>query len=209
MLPDDARHGTKNGYSAGCRCAPCTAGNTRAHKLYLLGRSPRLVDASGSRRRVRALLALGWTNLEVAEACGRTTREWAHYIATSDGRIREDIARDVAAAYERMSMTLPEGKYRNRGRTLARRKGWLPPLAWDDIDTDPEPTGWQYAAPDRAEQIADLADMGFGVTEVCRRLKLSREALQKWCGNHDMHATYRLLAGREYVVENQWTEVAS
>jgi hypothetical protein len=48
--------------------------------------------------------------------------------------IHRTTADTIAAAYESLSMTVPEGAYANRNRAIAARRGWLPPLAYDDID---------------------------------------------------------------------------
>lgn len=138
MTADRLPHGTRDRYNQlGCRCEPCTAANTREHKLYLLGYRPKLIDGTGTRRRIQALRALGWTYAEIGEACGRTTRGWAAQLVNVPGKIRQDVAADIAAAYERMSAQAPEGKFRARGRRLAAEQGCYPPLAWDDID-DPD-----------------------------------------------------------------------
>lgn len=59
----------------------------------------------------------------------------------------------------------PERRPRGRPR-LRRRTGWLPPLAWDDIDTDPEPQhhAWRVEKDDDLDEIAiERALAGDGV----------------------------------------------
>jgi DNA-binding NarL/FixJ family response regulator len=55
-------------------------------------------------------------------------------------------AHDVAALYERLWNTRPPrttGEQRaaaDAAQAHAAARGWLPPLAWDDIETDTDPT---------------------------------------------------------------------
>lgn len=180
MSPDDPRHGTRAGYSAHRRagqdaCADCRRANTRDHKLFLLGRKPRLIDPLGTHRRIRALLALGWTHVEIARHCGLTTRGWTSELLRA-GQVRQDTAAAIARAYDAMSGQVPQGKYRDRGRSIARAKGWPPPLAWDDIDRDPEPPS--AAEVDDVDEVAverilrgdwRLSSTRAERVEVCRR----------------------------------------
>ena len=52
---------------------------------------------------------------------------------------------DIAALYDELwdqqppTHTRAQRVGRSYALTVARRHGWLPPLAWDDIDTDPAP----------------------------------------------------------------------
>jgi hypothetical protein len=54
-------------------------------------------------------------------------------------------AQDVDALYEQLwNLRLPQSTDDQRAsadaaRVFAAERGWLPPLAWDDIDTDSEP----------------------------------------------------------------------
>lgn len=174
-----APHGTSNRYKSGCRCTPCRRDHTREKKAWLLGLRGQLVPALGTHRRIRALVALGWTYGEIAAACGVTTREWTGDVLRSE-RVHIDTHERVADAYRAMSMTVPEGPLRNRQRLFAARKGWLPPLAYDDPDTDPEPPGEPASSspgsydPAVVERILG-GDWRMGATTAERR-----EVLRRW-----------------------------
>jgi hypothetical protein len=80
-------------------------------------------------------------------------------------------AQDVTELYERLSPTPPPrstGQQRataDAARAHAAKQGWRPPLAWDDIDTDPtpEPTSGTRP-PDDVDEIAiERALAGDGV----------------------------------------------
>lgn len=133
-----AKHGTKYRYQLGCRDECCTRANTRALKLWRAGLTSTLVDATGTKRRIQALIAMGWTLQEVSTDAGGYTKNWCHLILNQE-TVTSTTAAKIAAVYERLSMTVPTGPYRQRTRSRAARNGWLPPLAWDDIDTDEAP----------------------------------------------------------------------
>ena len=161
------------------------------------------VASHSATRRLRALHALGWTWVAIAADADlslsliKTTArgEWAVIEARHDHAIR--------AAYDRLSMRLPvaEDRYQRSAigaaRNSARRKGWPPPLAWDDIDTDPDPTGWEYVPATRAEQLRDLHERGDSITTACQQLKVGRRTLEKWCERNGMSAIYADLVRRE------------
>lgn len=85
----------------------------------------------GTVRRIRALLALGWTHAEMLRRTGvHTRRVICHPSPVVTARTRAAIAE----LYEELCMT-PGPSEKNRAR--AARLGWVPPLAWDDID-DPD-----------------------------------------------------------------------
>jgi lambda repressor-like predicted transcriptional regulator len=194
-----ARHGTKYGYQKGCRHDCCTRANTKALKLWRAGLTSTLVDATGTKRRIQALVSLGWTLHEISTEAGGYTKNWAHLLLKQD-TVTSTTAAKVDAVFERLSMTVPIGPYRNRTRNRAARNGWLPPLAYDNIDDpDEQPTDWHYRDPDRADLLADLVEQGAGITEACTRLKVSRDTLERWCARNGHSGLYSQLVAREYV----------
>jgi hypothetical protein len=80
-------------------------------------------------------------------------------------------AQDVGELYERLSPTPPPrstGQQRataDAARAHAAEQGWRPPLAWDDIDTDPTPEPTPGTRPpDDVDEIAiERALAGDGV----------------------------------------------
>lgn len=147
LRPDDPRHGSWAGYVRGCRLECCRTAaalyqKTRIHDARN-GRR-RTVPARGTRRRLEALVALGWSFRDISNRAGvvlQTVHRWH-----DSERVYKRTARTVAAVYDELSMTLPPQEtaaQRNtvsRMHTLAKRRGFLPPLAWDDIDNDPAPS---------------------------------------------------------------------
>lgn len=111
-----------------------------------------LVPAEGTRRRLQALACLGWSAPAVATAAG-VSLPTVHRISSS-ATVRVIVRNAIAAAYERLWDQEPpaETTAQRRSRTFtlhaAHAAGWAPPLAWDDIDTDPEPQQGEDAGVD-------------------------------------------------------------
>ena len=152
MTPNDPRHGTSAGYDAHRRngekaCDPCRDAACRYEKGARFDRlrgRPRTLPAVGTARRLQAPGAMGYTLGEIAAECDTSwdmVQKWIH----RDGIVRRDTADYVQRVFARLCMTPPpettgkEKWRRSYARTVARKNGWLPPLAWDDIDRDPEP----------------------------------------------------------------------
>lgn len=143
MTPDDPRHGTTRGFHAGCREQCCRAAIARYEKGTKYRRHAGItwaIPATGTQRRIQALMALGWTSTDIADACGWLHRN--HVLRVLKGQkgkpcrwVERKTYRTVAVVFESLSMQIPpHTPYRARCRSMARRKGYLPPLAWDNID---------------------------------------------------------------------------
>lgn len=89
------------------------------------------VDGTGSTRRIRALLAFGYTAVALADELGLAESAVGN-IARGRAQVRAVTAETIATAYRRLSATPGPS---NRSRILAARNGWHGPLAWgEDID---------------------------------------------------------------------------
>lgn len=91
------------------------------------------VPAIGSARRIRALVAMGWRYVDLEPETGISSKELSRLATDSQLRIGRVRAGMVAEAYDRLSMTTGPS---SKARVRARRKGWAPPLAWDDETID-------------------------------------------------------------------------
>lgn len=187
--------GTRAGYDRHRRagqtaCDPCRRAAARyeqERQLDLLRGRPRLVDATGTRRRIQALIALGYRHTILAVELGVS-----HDVIRKRSlapKVNRDTAEAVAAMYERLSMTCPVGRTHHervaisRARNLAARRGWAPPLAWDDIDTDPTPTGAGWTATRWGSEL--LAEWGYlraageSIEQAARQLGVTVDAIEK------------------------------
>lgn len=108
----------------------------------LLGTNPQptrmgYVPAVGTIRRIRALARIGWSMQEVARASGGRVRLDTLRAVNSvePEKVRYVTKEAVDDAYRELCMRIPpKGRTPSQVRTRAIRKGWLPPLAYDDID---------------------------------------------------------------------------
>jgi uncharacterized protein YerC len=101
---------------------------------------PRKVDATGTVRRLRALVAVGWTFWAISARAGHA-KTWALNItrSTTVTTTTRDL---IARLYDEMWNTLPplntpvEKQSYARSRRIAQKHGWASPLAWDDDTID-------------------------------------------------------------------------
>lgn len=88
------------------------------------------VPAIGTRRRIRALLRMGWPHAELRARSGVYTAVTATQAGDWVAKATHDA---IAATYNALAMT-PGPSERARGR--AAKSGYPPPLAWDDDSID-------------------------------------------------------------------------
>lgn len=201
MSPDDPRHGTTAGHyqhrkEGETACEPCIKAKTRYEKIRTVYGN-RMVPAIGTRRRVRALKAMGHSGADIAARLG-VTYQAVHKLEHSEAeRVWAATAENVRRVFEEMCMTLPTGYHRKRIRNAAERAGYAPPLAYDNIDTDDAPRDWQRTKDDWIAELYDLDEQHAGISTVLQRLGLSRKSLQKRCERHDLTPLYSRMVARE------------
>lgn len=106
--------------------------------------SMRGVDATGTRRRVQALMRIGWPSREVAARVG--TNPHALLVRLSDERVSYAFAHRIADLYEELARTPGPSRH---ARTLAAHLGYPAPASWDDGQIDnprAKPRGVRRAA---------------------------------------------------------------
>lgn len=113
------------------------------------GASTGYVDATGPRRRLQALAAVGWPLRVQAERTGLTASALSRIRGGRVLVVRAATAELVRRAYQSMSRRPPvESQYpgASQVRAEARRRGWVPALCWEDEEARDDPA----AVPDRA-----------------------------------------------------------
>lgn len=93
------------------------------------------ISAHGAQRRVQALVALGWPLEQIGAWLGCPGHVLAQLIGPDSRSVSGRQHRQIDAVYRRRMMAAPTVKDPG-ALALAAEQGWLPPLAWDDIDRD-------------------------------------------------------------------------
>lgn len=100
-----------------------------------------LVDGTGTRRRLRALVALGWPAKQIGARLGfssRTTWQLTRPDVPESQPVRVGTRDAVRRAYDELCLTVPPpSRFRTRAVNIAAANHWPPPLAWDDDIDDP------------------------------------------------------------------------
>lgn len=120
-----------------------------------------LVDGTGTRRRICALIALGWPARTIATRLGASSRNmWeltgptAPVRALVTVRLRDAVTR----LYDEISLVVPpRSAHTTRARNIAAARGWVPPLAWDDDTIDDPAATPTLDAPDLRGGVDDVA----------------------------------------------------
>ena len=138
-------------------------------------------EATGTMRRLRALVAIGYPYTEIAAAVGMHERPIGAIARGDYDKVRVATAEAVLALYARLSMVPGTSSL---ARTIAGRNGWVPPLAWDeDVIDDPnaEPELAVDGAPAwfvLAENAVELQDLGLTREQSAARLGATVEELR-------------------------------
>jgi hypothetical protein len=156
-----------------------------------------VVDASGSRRRLQALVAIGHCQSALGHRLGLPPTLMTHVM--SQPRMIARKARAVRALYDELWNVPPDESTPaaragvKKALRMAEARGWAPPMAWDD-DTIDDPAagpagGWQrrsgklIRAVELAEDAAFVREHGgyrnATSEQVAMRLGVKRDALDK------------------------------
>lgn len=125
------------------------------------------MPALGAQRRIQALIIQGWSRARLAR---ELHVEEKTLVALLDARrTRPKVHEAVAGMFTRLwDAPPPQATEAARAecaaaRTEAQARGWMPPLAWDDIDTDKAPA-LTVVEPEHIDPVAvELAMAGENV----------------------------------------------
>jgi transcriptional regulator with XRE-family HTH domain len=156
-------------------------------------------DGTGTRRRITALVAIGWSQQKLADALGMEHRNLGHLLADRE-QVTARTARTVRDLYDRLWNTPPPAGTRwektsaTRSRGYAARRGWQPPGVWDDADMDDpaarpsvewlRPGGNRYRGSQLADDVRELMRYELGRTAIAERLGVTVDAIDKALSRH-------------------------
>lgn len=147
-----------------------------------------LVDGTGTRRRFRALVAIGWPADRLRARLNASSRT-AWYLTSPQFLMSDPVrtsTRDaVRALYDELSLTLPEpSAATTRARRYAHARRWPPPLAFDDETIDDPAArpahnarGHVVGGPrdlDLEERVLELTRAGLSAAQIALRLRTSQ-----------------------------------
>lgn len=142
------------------------------------------VAALGTRRRLRALVAAGYSRRYLCGRLGMDLTNGCRLWRDDHEFVLAATARAVEAFFVELQLTPgPSSRARNEGR----RRGWPLPLAWDeDSIDDPDSTPDTGAATRTsfADWYSDIRDLGLDDHEAARRRGVSVESLQSMARRH-------------------------
>ena len=149
------------------------------------------VDGTGTRRRLQALVAVGWPRSQIATRIGMARSNFGKVIQGT-GNVYSGTAKAAVALYDELwDQTPTRGRARSiRYATLAH---WAVPMAWD-TETIDDPT----AKPDLGEHdnltggkrihvddIEFLIDQGLTIEQAAHRLGVVKSTIEHACARGD------------------------
>jgi hypothetical protein len=155
------RHGDMSAYTRyGCRCPDARETWRLYGKRRREGRPEvRKVPVVGMSRRLNALMAIGYDFPAMSQLSGLPVNTLKGVAQSRRANTYRHVAERVCELYRQRSM-IPGGSV--RAVTWAKRQGYAPPLAWDDID-DPnaEPQGVGFDPRPRHQRLPPGAELVF------------------------------------------------
>lgn len=147
------------------------------------------VDATGTRRRVQALIAYGYSQRDISRRLGYAADNLSTLVHGDLTTVKQSTHDRVAALFDELS-TRPGTDTRARNRGL--REGWPLPLDWDDDEID-NPTATAERSPERhydprfdiervewrREKVATLTRLGLSANEIGAQLRVTERTVQR------------------------------
>lgn len=163
---------------SGSQVRRSTAAAVLAVRLDQAAPIPRgMVDATGSRRRLQALMALGHTLPDIARLVGVGISSLQQTVDGRWARIKTTTATKIGRVYRQLSISpAPESRVAEQARNDAMAKGWYGPMAWADIDDPacvPDPNEPVAPMSVHPNDVAELAAQGLDDAAIGRRLGVS------------------------------------
>lgn len=145
------------------------------------------VPTVGARRRVHALMRIGWPHLDIAGG-NRSTMRLIQAVCAAEGRyVLAGTHRLISSRFDALGMDVGPSAIVRR---IAERRGYPPPLAWDEDEID-DPEGLpRFDGNDDLHLRHQLYRQGVSDSEMARELGVSRDAIRVWRVRHDLPSNY-------------------
>ncbi|PFG16299.1 hypothetical protein ATK74_0833 [Propionicimonas paludicola] len=148
-----------------------------------------MVDGTGTRRRLQALVTVGWSQSRLASELGWTVANFGHLIHGT-GLVTKGTAARVRDLYDRCWSAPPTATTRQerggitRARKVARQHGWMPPMAWDDDTIDDPAARPNVGVPAvttnaRIEDVRELLELGEHPDMIAARIGMKASSLHE------------------------------
>lgn len=146
------------------------------------------VDSTGTRRRLQALMLMGWSGSELGRRIGVLPTNMPSLIHGT--RVTAARARAVRHLYEELRDRRPTARNGQHAASIARataaacRLGWAPPAAWDHATID-DPAGWPDVGERPRSHVVDLnevqhlAEGGCSLEEIARRMNTTVASIER------------------------------
>lgn len=158
----------------------------------------RNIDATGTQRRLQALVTIGWSQARLSRHLGMQQRNFGTMMAAAQVTVKRALA--VRALYEQCWNRPQTGAdwhskaAATRARNYAKAHGWLPPMAWDDDTIDDPATTPDLGGKDKlrdtiADDVAFMYSTGSSRDEIAERLGSPWKSVEKQLyrvGRHDL-----------------------
>lgn len=174
------------------------------------------VPSTGIFRRIEGLGRLGWSRSAIVREARRINPNWTISEATigqlmskRNDVVRPHTAEAIRAVYDSLSMKIPpHNRQTAQVRGRAERKGWYPPLAWDENaidDPNARPHGyWARSGDEMGQALIDeaLVDRVLDGEKKPRRLtnaeagEIVRRALARGQSTYEIERLYGLKTDR-------------
>lgn len=138
------------------------------------------VTARGAKRRLQSLYALGYSIDRLGELANYGKRNTILVIHGERTWITSDVDQRIRRLWDELCMTPPSTETRfdrggvTRAKRNAARLGYLPPLAWDNIDLDDEPAKVTEHKRNTLDEYRHLTGLGESHKSALRRLGISQ-----------------------------------
>lgn len=131
----------------------------------------------GVARRIQALAAIGWPLCSLGPMLNRDP-SFAHAVMRRAERdsITPATAALVDQLYRRLSGTPGPSQH---ARRYTIRKGWAPPLAWNNIDTDTAPDLGEHTVVAFPERYQEMRELGYRPNDIAQKMGVQPTSLER------------------------------